>query len=132
VSSLIAASGAREKNPQARRRAGGYASLLANNVIRGKARSYGYSRYGACIFKLPSNAYNRCMSQRILDNLQRWARAWNIAGAHLASERAAGLRSMTDDEARKIIARIFSGPMPARIARESGLLEQQRLFRQLK
>ena len=72
------------------------------------------------------------MSRRILDNLQRWACAWNIAGAHLASERAAGLRSMTDDDARKIIARIFSGPVPTPIARESGLLEQQRLFRQLK
>ena len=72
------------------------------------------------------------MSRRILDNLQRWARAWDIAVAHLASERAAGLRSMSDDDARKIIARIFSGPVPTRIARESGLLEQQRLFRQLK
>ena len=72
------------------------------------------------------------MSQRIRDNLQRWARAWNIAGTHLASERAARLRAMTDDDARKLIARIFSGPMPTRIARESGLVEQQRLFRQLK
>jgi len=71
-------------------------------------------------------------AQRIPDDLQRWARAWNIAGAHLANERAAGLRSMTDDDARKIIARIFSGPVPTRIARESGLLERQRLFRQLK
>lgn len=72
------------------------------------------------------------MTQRIPDDLQRWVRAWNIAGAHLASERAVRLRAMADDDARKIIARIFSGSMPARLERESGLIEQQRLFRKLK
>jgi hypothetical protein len=39
---------------------------------------------------------------------------------------------MTDNDARQIIARIFSGPMPSRVARESGLIQQQRLFRKLK
>jgi len=42
------------------------------------------------------------------------------------------LRSMSDDEARRIIARIFSGPQPARRERESGLIEQQRLFQNLR
>jgi len=72
------------------------------------------------------------MTQRNPDDLQRWVHAWNIAGAHLAGERAERLRAMADDDARKIIARIFSGFMPARRERESGLVEQQRLFRKLK
>lgn len=42
------------------------------------------------------------------------------------------LRAMADDDARKIIARIFSGPVSARVDRESGLILQQRLFRKLK
>lgn len=62
------------------------------------------------------------MTQRKPDNLQRWSRAWSIAGAHLASERAMHLRVMADDDARKIIARIFSGPAPTRVERESGLI----------
>lgn len=62
----------------------------------------------------------------------RSGRAWNIPGAYLASERAARLRTMSDDDARAIIARIFSGPMPARFERESGLIQQQRLIRGLK
>jgi len=72
------------------------------------------------------------MTQQNHDDLHRWARAWNIAGAHLAGERAARLRAMADDDARQIIARIFSGLMPARLERESGLIQQQRLFRGLK
>ena len=72
------------------------------------------------------------MTERIPDELQRWVRAWNIAGAHLAGERANRLRAMADDDARKIIARIFSGPLPTRLERESGLIQQQRLFRKLK
>ena len=66
------------------------------------------------------------------DDLQRWGRAWKVAGVHLAGERAARLRAMTDEEARTIIARIFSGPQPPVVERDSGLLEQQRLFRKLR
>jgi hypothetical protein len=66
------------------------------------------------------------------DDLIRRNRAWNIAGAHMDGERAARLRAMTDDDARTIIRRIFSGPMPARLERESGLILQQQLFRRLK
>jgi hypothetical protein len=74
----------------------------------------------------------RPMTQQISDDLKRWARAWKIAGAHLERERAARLRAMTEDDARRIIARIFTGPMPAPFERESGLIQQQRLFRKLK
>ena len=42
------------------------------------------------------------------------------------------LRTMDDNDARKIIARIFSGPVPTRVERESGLIFQQRRFRKLK
>jgi hypothetical protein len=64
--------------------------------------------------------------------LQCQCRAWSVAGAYLSRERAARLRGMDDDEARKIIAHIFSGPVPTRIERESGLVLQQRLFRKVK
>lgn len=72
------------------------------------------------------------MADEIPADLIRWTRAWNIAGAHLAGERAARLCAMTDDDTRKIIERIFSGPMPIRLERESGLILQQQLFRRLK
>ena len=72
------------------------------------------------------------MAEEIPADLIRWTRAWNIAGAHLAGERATRLRAMSDDDARKIIERIFSGPMPIRTERESGLILQQQLFRRLK
>src|SRR3990172_1589281 len=48
------------------------------------------------------------MTEEIPADLIRWNRAWNIAGAHLAGERAARLRAMADDDARKMIERKFS------------------------
>ncbi len=72
------------------------------------------------------------MTQQSHNDLQRWVRAWHIAGEYLATERAARLRAMADDDVREIIARVFSGPMPTRVERESGLIQQQRLFRRLK
>lgn len=72
------------------------------------------------------------MSDKISEDLQRHARAWRVAGAYLAGERVARLRAMTDDDAREIIARLFNGPAPKPIERESGLIAQQRLFRKLK
>lgn len=72
------------------------------------------------------------MSEHVPEDLQRRARAWRIAGAYLTEERVARLRAMTDDDAREIIARIFSGPVPKPIERDSGLIAQQRLFRKLK
>lgn len=72
------------------------------------------------------------MSEQVPEDLRRRARAWSVAGTYLADERVARLRAMTDAETREIIARIFSGPVPERIERESGLVAQQRLFRKLK
>ena len=72
------------------------------------------------------------MSEQVPEDLRRRARAWRVASAYLSDERVARLRAMTDDDAREIIARIFSGPVPKRIERESGLVAQQRLFRELK
>lgn len=63
---------------------------------------------------------------------ERWARAWDVAGRYLSVERALRLRNMSDDQARKEIARIFSEPTPAPAERRTGLIERQRLFRQLK
>ena len=73
------------------------------------------------------------MNQPPFDPLKRWAQAWKVAGAYLERERAERLRSMTDDDARKAIADIFFGDVtPVRKSRESGLIEQQRLFRKLR
>ena len=60
------------------------------------------------VLKAFQEAYNYLMNHP--DDLQRWGRAWKVAGAYLADERAARLRAMTDEETRTIIARIFSGP----------------------
>ncbi len=73
------------------------------------------------------------MKQAPLDPLQRWARAWETAGAFLERERAERLRAMIDDDARAAIAAIFFGDVtPLGPERKSGLIEQQRLFRKLK
>lgn len=72
------------------------------------------------------------MSDQIPEDLKRRARAWRVADAYLADERVARLRAMTDEDVREIIARIFNGPVPEPIERDSGLVAQQRLFRNLK
>ncbi len=72
------------------------------------------------------------MAKQVPEDLQRRASAWRVASAYLADERVARLRAMTDDDAREIIARLFNGPLPKPIERESGLIAQQRLFRKLK
>ena len=72
------------------------------------------------------------MTEQIPEDLQRRVSAWRVASAYLSEERAARLRAMTDEDLRTIIARIFNGPVPRPIERESGLIAQQRLFRQLK
>ena len=84
-----------------------------------------------CLFRA-RGAYNTSMSEQVPEDLRRRARAWSVAGAYLADERVARLRAMTDEDTREIIASIFSGPVPKRIERESGLVAQQRLFRKLK
>ena len=77
---------------------------------------------------------DECKSDRRtpVDDEKRWASAWEVAGGFLTAERAQRLRTMTDDQAREEIARIFSGPMPEIYDRRTGLVERQRLFMQLK
>lgn len=77
-------------------------------------------------------AYNAYMAEQVPQDLQRRASAWRVASAYMAQERVGRLRAMTDDDAREIIARIFNGPVPKPVARECGLIAQQRLFRKLK
>ena len=72
------------------------------------------------------------MEPREIDGIRRRIAAWATAHDFLERERAERLRSMSDDECRAIIARIFAGPSPATIPRCSGLIEQQRLFRKLR
>lgn len=90
-----------------------------------KSADYNYAAF-------PRAAYNTSMSEQVPEDLQRRARAWSIAGEYLAGERVARLRDLSDEDTREIIACIFSGPVPERIERESGLVAQQRLFRKLK
>lgn len=56
---------------------------------------------------------------------------WRIADEFLERERAKRLARMTDDECREIVARLFSGPHPAPIERDSGLVAQQKVFHNL-
>jgi hypothetical protein len=66
------------------------------------------------------------------DDIRRHIAAWRTAHAFLEKDRLERLRSMTDDECRAIIARIFGGRAPTSANRTSGLIEQQRLFRRLR
>jgi hypothetical protein len=55
---------------------------------------------------------------------------WHAVGEILESESAAYLRTMSDDENRRVIKRIFSHTHPYEY-RTSGLLEQQQWFAKL-
>jgi hypothetical protein len=72
------------------------------------------------------------MDDREKNDIQRRVEAWRVADEFLQAERRARLRGMTDDECRNIIADIFSLPLPPYRERQSGLVEQQRLFKKLK
>jgi len=72
------------------------------------------------------------MESREKQDIRRFIDAWRVAGPFLERERAERLRAMSDDECRRVIERIFGGPVPAAVDRPCGLIEQQRLFRKLK
>jgi len=72
------------------------------------------------------------MDDREQSDIQRRVEAWRVAGEFLQKERSARLRAMTDDECRRSIADIFSLPRPPLRERQSGLVEQQRLFKKLR
>ena len=62
--------------------------------------------------------------------LKRWAETWERAGRELSALRRRELQAMTDDDVRRAVAELFSGPDPSDLAPRatSGLIEQQRLF----
>ena len=73
------------------------------------------------------------MDEREKQQILRYIETWRVAGPLLEEERRARLRAMTDEEARETIAALFFGDVtPPGGRRESGLVEQQRLFRNLK
>lgn len=63
-------------------------------------------------------------------DLKRWAQTWERAGTAMDALRSRELAAMTDDDARRAIADLFTdAPMPDLPPRTtSGLVEQQRLF----
>lgn len=62
--------------------------------------------------------------------LKRWAETWDRAGRELSAVRRRELQAMTDDDVRRAVADLFSGPLPPDLPPRatSGLIEQQRLF----
>ena len=67
-------------------------------------------------------------------DIKRWSDTWASAGLALESLRRRELQAMTDDDARRAIADIFSGATPTDLPPRinSGLVEQQRLFASLR
>lgn len=69
-------------------------------------------------------------------NLKRWAQTWESASEALDALRRRELAAMTDDDARRAIADLFTDvpdsypDLPPRTT--SGLVEQQRLFSRLR
>lgn len=66
--------------------------------------------------------------------LKRWAETWKGAGRELARIRRDELERMTDEQARAAALDLLSMPIPDGLPekRESGLVEQQRLFSKLR
>lgn len=66
--------------------------------------------------------------------LKRWAETWERAGRELGRIRREELARMTDDQARSAALDLLNIPLPEGLPprRESGLVEQQRLFSKLR
>lgn len=62
--------------------------------------------------------------------LKQWAETWERAGRELSALRRCELQAMTDDDVRRVVADLFSGPLPSDLPARAtcGLVEQQRLF----
>lgn len=74
------------------------------------------------------------MENTNLSNLYRHQAAWSAAADFLVRERIELLQSMTDEDVRRAVARLFWLPIAdadRRVDSVSGLAEQQRLFRRL-
>lgn len=66
--------------------------------------------------------------------LKRWAETWKRAGPELERIRREELARMTDEQAKAAALDLLSIPLPEDLPprRESGLVEQQRLFSKLR
>ncbi len=67
-------------------------------------------------------------------NLKRWVQTWATAGEALDALRRRELAAMTDDDARRAIADLFTDAVMFDLLPRatSGLVEQQRLFSRLR
>lgn len=67
-------------------------------------------------------------------DIRRWVVTWERAGRELTRIRREELASMTDEQAKLAALDLLSIPLPEDLPpkRESGLVEQQRLFSKLR
>ena len=72
------------------------------------------------------------MDEREKNDIKRRVEAWRVAGEFLQEERWARLRAMTDEDTRRAVVDLLSGPYPDLPERGSGLVEQQLLFKKLR
>jgi len=66
------------------------------------------------------------------EQMKRYLEGWQLAGERIEQERSKWLQNMDDDECRRVIARLFSGPRLAIVPRTCGLIEQQAAFHRKK
>ena len=66
------------------------------------------------------------------EQMKRYLEGWQLAGDRIEQERLQWLANMDDDECRRVIARLFSGPRLEILPRSSGLIEQQAAFHRKK
>jgi hypothetical protein len=66
--------------------------------------------------------------------LRKWIDNWTETGKVLEALRRRELEALTDDDVRKIVDQLFSGPMGTDLPpkAESGLVEQQRWFARMR
>ena len=67
------------------------------------------------------------------EDLKRWAETWERAGRELALLRRRELENMTDEQVKAAALDLLTMPLPEGLPerRESGLVDQQRLFSRL-
>jgi hypothetical protein len=62
------------------------------------------------------------------EQAKRFLEGRQLAYDRIEEERSRWLETMDDDECRRVIARLFSGPKLETVPRSSGLIEQQAAF----
>ena len=72
------------------------------------------------------------MSTMTKEQMKRALEGGELAGDRIEKERSLWLENMDDDECRRVIARLFSGPRLEVVPRSSGLIEQQAAFHRKK